>query len=108
MTAKAHIRSNCFPSRTHPVIDNVDEKLLRLRSSKAASSSSSASSVCQELGGLQGLYDSIDDWLRLSQTQQVLSHQNRKCMEDLLDGSLRTLDVCGTLRDVLSQMKGSI
>ncbi|XP_031407015.1 uncharacterized protein LOC116215444 [Punica granatum] len=109
MAANAHIRSNSFPSRTHPAIDNVEEQLARLQSSEGGSSSSSASSVCQKLGGLKDLYDSIDDWLQMSLTQQDLSSQNnRKCMEDLLDGSLRTLDVCGTLRDVLSQMKGCI
>ncbi|OWM70602.1 uncharacterized protein LOC116214545 [Punica granatum] len=109
MAVKAHIRSNSFPSRTHPVNDNVEEQLLWLRSSEAASTSSSISSVCQKLGGLKDLLDSIDDWLQLSHTQQVLSNENRrKCVEDLLDGSLRTLDVCGTLRDVLSHMKGCI
>ncbi|OWM70603.1 hypothetical protein CDL15_Pgr014276 [Punica granatum] len=109
MAAKIHIRSNSLPSRTHPVTNNVEEQLLRLRSSEAASTSSSAASVCQKLGCLKDLYDSINDWLQLSRTQQVLSNQNhRKCVEDLLDGSLRILDVCGTLRDVLLQMKGCI
>lgn len=61
------------------------------------------------MGGLEDLHDSIPEWLQLSQTQQALCNQkHRKCIEELLDGSLRTLDVCGILQDVLSLTKGCI
>ncbi|PKI55153.1 uncharacterized protein LOC116215252 [Punica granatum] len=104
--AASHIRSNSLPSSTHPLSNTVEEQLQRLRSSEATSSSSS---VCQKLGGLKDLYDSVDDWLQLSLAQQALSNQNnRQCAEDLLDGSLQTLDVCGTHLEVLSQMKESL
>ncbi|KAK4751499.1 hypothetical protein SAY87_004981 [Trapa incisa] len=110
MAAKVHVRSNSFPSRTHPVTIDVEEHLLRIQSSEAAStSSSSVSSVSQKLGSLKDLHDSISDWLQLSQTQHALSNQiNRKSLECLLDGSLVALDVCGTLQDIVSQMKGCI
>ncbi|PKI55152.1 uncharacterized protein LOC116215329 [Punica granatum] len=104
--AASHIRSNSLPSSTHPLSNTVEEQLQWLRSCEATSSSSS---MCQKLGGLKDLYDSVDDWLQLSLAQQVLSNQNnRQCIKDLLDGSLQTLDVCGTLLEVLTQMKDSI
>ncbi|KAK4751501.1 hypothetical protein SAY87_004983 [Trapa incisa] len=110
MAAKAHIRSNSFPSSTHPITKDVEEQLHRFQSSEAAStSSSSLSSMCQRLGSLKDLHDSVGDWLQLSQTQQVLSNQiHRKSVECLLDESMGTLDVCGTVRDIVSEMKGCI
>ncbi|KAK4767736.1 hypothetical protein SAY87_002877 [Trapa incisa] len=63
----------------------------------------------QKLGSLKDLHESISDWVQLSQTQQVLSNQNnKKSAECLLDGSLGTLDVCGTLQDIASEMGDAI
>lgn len=73
-------------------------RLERLKSSQATSSSSHVS-ICHNLSGLVDLFDSVDDVLQLSQ-----SHHG-KCVEEVLDESLRLLDLCGTIRDVLSQMK---
>ncbi|CAL9022926.1 unnamed protein product [Prunus brigantina] len=99
-----HTRSNSLPSRPHPIIEEVDELLCRLRSSEATSTSSS--SICNKLSGLQDLHDSIDRFLQLPLTQQALAQeQNEKWTNELLDGSLRLLDVCGTAKDVLLQTK---
>ncbi|CAL2262113.1 unnamed protein product [Prunus armeniaca] len=59
-----HTRSNSFPSRPHPIVQEVDEHLCRLRSSEAASTSSS-SSICYKLSGLQDLHDCVDKLLQL-------------------------------------------
>ncbi|BFG36765.1 hypothetical protein CerSpe_230390 [Prunus speciosa] len=45
-----HTRSNSFTSRPHPIVQEVDEHLCRLRSSEATSTSSS--SISHELSGL--------------------------------------------------------
>ncbi|KAF8022617.1 hypothetical protein BT93_F0206 [Corymbia citriodora subsp. variegata] len=96
-----HSRSISLPSRSHPLTTSVEDQLERLRSSEATSSS-----VCQNLGGLKDLYESINDFLQLPLTQQAISHDNHsKCIEPLLDGSIRLLDFCGTIREVFSQMK---
>ncbi|KAF8022615.1 hypothetical protein BT93_F0204 [Corymbia citriodora subsp. variegata] len=96
-----HSRSISLPSRSHPLTTSVEDQLERLRSSEATSSS-----VCQNLGGLKDLYESINDFLQLQLTQQAISHDNHsKCIEPLLDGSIRLLDFCGTIREVFSQMK---
>ncbi|XP_010489323.1 PREDICTED: uncharacterized protein LOC104767011 [Camelina sativa] len=100
-----HIRSNSLPSRLHPQAAHVDEQLARLRSSEEASTSSS-SSICQKLDKLQDLHESLDKLIRLPVTQHALSQEkNKKAVEQLLDGSLRILDLCNISKDALSQMK---
>ncbi|XP_010548138.1 PREDICTED: uncharacterized protein LOC104819672 [Tarenaya hassleriana] len=101
MAATFHVRSNSFPSRQHPQAAHVEEQLCRLRSSEAVSTSSS-SSICQRLNGLQDLHDSLEKLLRLPFTEQTL---DKKAVEHLLDGSLRILDFCNISKDALSQIK---
>ncbi|KAM6541110.1 hypothetical protein CsatB_005557 [Cannabis sativa] len=98
-----HVRSTSVPSKRHPLFSEYDEQLCRLRSSEAASSSSTV--VCK-LTGLQELHDCVDNLLCLPLNQQALcKEQNQKCLDKILDGSLRVLDVCNTVKDVLSQTK---
>ncbi|EOA32056.1 hypothetical protein CARUB_v10015301mg [Capsella rubella] len=105
MAVSFHVRSNSFPSRLHPQAAHVDEQLARLRSCDEASTSSS-SSICQKLDNLQDLHESLDKLIRLPVTQHALSQeQNKKAVEQLLDGSLRILDMCNVSKDALSQMK---
>ncbi|GAB4838610.1 hypothetical protein Ancab_028155 [Ancistrocladus abbreviatus] len=105
--APYHTRSISLPSRSHLFVPEFAEQLRRLRSSEAASTSSS--SLSHKLSGLRDLYDCIDKLLQLQLNRQMLN-QNReaKWVDDLLDGSLRLLDVCSTARDVLSQIKECI
>uniref|UniRef100_A0A0A0K1H9 DUF241 domain protein n=1 Tax=Cucumis sativus TaxID=3659 RepID=A0A0A0K1H9_CUCSA len=98
-----HVRSNSLPSKPHPVVDEVSEHLCRLKASEEATSSSS--SLCQKLDGLQDLHDCIDKLLLLPLTHQALI--DNKSVDDLLEGSLKILDVCALAKDVLSQMKES-
>ncbi|VVA99362.1 unnamed protein product [Arabis nemorensis] len=105
MAVSFHVRSNSFPSRSHPQATHVDEQLVRLRSSEEASTSS-CSSICKRLDNLHELHESLDKLIGLPVTQQALSQkQNKKAVEQLLDGSLRILDLCNISKDALSQMK---
>ncbi|CAN0845498.1 hypothetical protein LINGRAHAP2_LOCUS4140 [Linum grandiflorum] len=97
-----HVRSNSFPSTSHPLVSEFDDQLCRLRQSQAASTSSS--SICQKLNGLQDVYDCVDKLIQLPSTQQAMIHYQN----ELLDGSLRLLDMCNTAKDSLSQMKESV
>ncbi|KAM6558529.1 hypothetical protein CsatA_027768 [Cannabis sativa] len=98
-----HVRSTSVPSKQHPLFSEYDEQLCRLRSSEAASSSSAV--VCK-LTGLEELHDCVDNLLCLPLNQQALcKEQNQKCLDEILDGSLRVLDVCNTVKDVLLQTK---
>ncbi|OVA15635.1 Protein of unknown function DUF241 [Macleaya cordata] len=109
LKASGHARSSSVPSISHPVVSRVDDLLCRLRTSEAVTSSSS-SSICHNMGDINNLYECVDDLLQFPFTQQALTGQDRneKWVEQVLDGSLRLLDVCGTTRDVLLQMKESV
>ncbi|KAK8673692.1 hypothetical protein V6N13_112010 [Hibiscus sabdariffa] len=99
----SHARSNSLPSSQHPITSQIDENLNRLRASQSASTSSS---IGHRLNCLQDLYDSVDMLLQLPLAQQALAHElQRKWVEQLLDGSLMLLDVCGTAKDALLQTK---
>ncbi|CAN1770788.1 hypothetical protein LINPERHAP1_LOCUS11708 [Linum perenne] len=93
-----HARSNSFPSRTHPTVSEFDEQLCRLRQS---------SSISHKLSSLQDVYDCVDKLIQLPSTQQAMIHDQNE-LNELLDGSLRLLDLCNTAKDALSQMKESV
>jgi hypothetical protein len=96
-----HLRSNSLPSKNHPLTEGVEEQLSRLKESEATSSS-----VSYKLSALKDLHDSFDDLLHFPLIQQALSNEHySKCIEESLERSIRLLDVCGTTRDVFSQMK---
>ncbi|KAK8263405.1 hypothetical protein V6Z11_D12G040100 [Gossypium hirsutum] len=96
----AATRSNSFPrsSRQHPLATEVNEHLNRLRASKEASTSSS--SISHKLNGFQDLYDCVVKFLQLP----LVAHE---CADELLDGSLRLLDLCSTAKDIVLQTKES-
>ncbi|XP_050365497.1 uncharacterized protein LOC126784034 [Argentina anserina] len=102
-----HTRSNSGPLGPHPIIQEVDEHLCRLRSSEATSTSSS--SISHKLSALQDLHECVDRLVQLPLTQQALAQEkHQKWTNELLDGSLRLLDICGIAKDSLFQTKGSI
>ncbi|XP_027166514.1 uncharacterized protein LOC113766527 [Coffea eugenioides] len=80
----------------------------RLKSSEAASSPSH-SLACQKLDCVKTLYECLGDLLQLHLTQQSLYNERLgKLEEEVLDRSLRLLDICGAVRDIYSQMKEGI
>lgn len=106
--AACHFRSVSLLTRTHPLTSNVEEQLNRLRD-QSQSPTTSSSSLSQKLSGLRELYDSVNDFLELPLTQQALAHQdNIKMVEDLLEGLLRLLDVCGRTQEIFSQLKACV
>ncbi|XP_023895052.1 uncharacterized protein LOC112006963 [Quercus suber] len=102
-TSLHHFRSNSFPTRAHPIISEFNEQLSRVKGSETTSSSTT--SLSQKLIGLQDLHDCVDNLLLLPCTQALAQEQHQKWFNELLDGSLRLLDVCGIARDALLQTK---
>ncbi|KAA8547567.1 hypothetical protein F0562_003996 [Nyssa sinensis] len=93
------------PTRSHPSTIAIEEKLNKLKTWEA-SSTTMAETICKSLSGLEELYKCTDDLYNLPLTQQALSqHQHEKWVDVLLDGSMRLLDICGITRDVVSQIK---
>ncbi|KAL5778332.1 hypothetical protein ACOSP7_011258 [Xanthoceras sorbifolium] len=110
-TAKAssHARSNSLPSGSHPLIVSVEDQLQRLRASSEATTTSSPSMICQNLVGLKDLYECVNNMLQLPLAQKAFcNEQQDKSVGDVLDGSLRLLDMCGNTRDVFSHMKSCV
>ncbi|KAL0325987.1 UNVERIFIED_CONTAM: hypothetical protein Sradi_5168000 [Sesamum radiatum] len=105
--AAFHSRSNSFPSQSHPIMDVVENHLCRLKSSEAASTS--ATSVCTNLGSLRDLHEGINNLIQMASVQQALSNeQDDKWINELLDGSLRLVDLCGFSRDVVCLTKETV
>ena len=108
MANRCHIRSISLPSRSHPITLKIQQELNKLRTLEA-SSTSTLETISNGLSGLQELYKCLDELLGLPSTQQVLSHhQHEKWVNELLDGPVRLLDVCGSLRDVILQFKENV
>ncbi|XP_030923534.1 uncharacterized protein LOC115950480 [Quercus lobata] len=103
MAGKYHVRSISLPSRSHPSTLKLEEELNKL---KTWESTSTSVSICKGLTGLDELYKCMDGLLNMTSIQQVISqHQHEKCVEELLDGSVRLLDICGITRDTMLQIK---
>ncbi|KAG6572164.1 hypothetical protein SDJN03_28892, partial [Cucurbita argyrosperma subsp. sororia] len=105
-TNSHHLRSNSLPSKPHPFIDQVDEHLHRFKEASEATSSCSSSELSHKLNGLQELHDCIDNLLLLPLTQHVLvEDSDAKPFDDLLEGSIRLLDLCDIAKEALLQTK---
>ncbi|KAK8483006.1 hypothetical protein V6N13_095863 [Hibiscus sabdariffa] len=69
----------------------------------------SLSEISSNLGGLQHLLEDFDQFLLLPQTRQALFRGcNEKWVDELLDGLVLLLDLCGIVKDVLLQSKEHI
>ncbi|GAY53609.1 hypothetical protein CUMW_150440 [Citrus unshiu] len=103
MAASFHVRSHSLPTKSHPFTSEIEETLSRLRSSQAASN------IGHIINGLQDLHDCVDKILQLPLTQQALSQiSNRKLVDELVNGSLRILDICSIAQNALLQPKQSV
>ncbi|KAG6525876.1 hypothetical protein ZIOFF_015847 [Zingiber officinale] len=103
-----HVRSISLPSRDHPSMLKTEEELKKFRSFLAQSSLTSHT-IVDGLKGLGGLYECIDEVLHLpSSNQHFSSQQQKEWMEVELDGSIRLLELLGTLKDCTQEIKCQI
>ncbi|XP_068645291.1 uncharacterized protein [Aristolochia californica] len=100
-----HVRSISLPTRS-PLVATIEEELEKLRCSEAFSPAASAVAICSGLCSLGEVYDRVAELLVLPQTQQALAqNKNEKWVEELLDGSVKLVDICDATRNVLLHMK---
>ncbi|KAK4390897.1 hypothetical protein Sango_2153000 [Sesamum angolense] len=105
--ANLHVRSNSLPSKSHPIVNDVEDQLCRLRSSEGTSTS--ATSVNANLASLRDLHEGVSNLIQMPSTQQASAMKNsEKWANKLLEESLGLVDLCGFARDVLSLTKGSV
>ncbi|CAJ2676053.1 unnamed protein product [Trifolium pratense] len=108
MAAKYHLRSNSFPSESHPNSTRIEQELCKIKTWEATSTSTSHS-ITIGLSYLEDLYISMEDLLNMTSTQKAISHnQGEKFVEELMDGSVKILDVCGITRDTMLQVKENV
>ncbi|XP_058076725.1 uncharacterized protein LOC131225247 [Magnolia sinica] len=103
-----HVRSASMPSRSHPLFLRVEDRLQKLQTwgSSSPSTHPTTEMLCDGLGGLRDLHDSIEDLLQSPLTQQTLVRNwHGTWVNGMLNGSLRILDLCETSRDVFMLMK---
>ncbi|CAN1334838.1 hypothetical protein LINPERPRIM_LOCUS36537 [Linum perenne] len=94
----SHARSNSLPSTSHPLVSEIDEQVCRLRQSQA---------ISHKLNILQDVYECFDKLIQLPSTQLAMI-RDQNCFNELLDGSLRLLDLCNTAKDALSETEESV
>ncbi|XAR73708.1 hypothetical protein NMG60_11007772 [Bertholletia excelsa] len=100
-TANICIRSVSLPIRSHPSIVRVEQELNKIKTWET-----SPSHTCNALARLEELYMCMDEHLNSATTQQVLFfNQHEKCVDELLEESLKFIDVCGIARDLMLQFK---
>ncbi|WVZ09736.1 hypothetical protein V8G54_014266 [Vigna mungo] len=108
MANKFHIRSNSFPTGSHPSISRIEEELTKLKTWEASSTSTS-NSIGTGLSLLSDLHICLEDVLNMASTQKLISNnQGEKFIEELLDGSVRILDICDITRDTFLQIKENV
>ncbi|WJX45350.1 hypothetical protein P8452_32235 [Trifolium repens] len=96
-------RSKSLPSKPHPLILQCNQHLASLESLDEINNSSLFS---RKLTELQALHDCVENLVLLPLTQQVLVHaRQEKWTDELLEGSLRLLDVCSVAKDSLIHTK---
>ncbi|KAI3717096.1 hypothetical protein L1987_68455 [Smallanthus sonchifolius] len=102
-----HIRSTSLPTRSHPIVLQAQEEIQKFRTWEASISSvPTADTICSALTRLQILYECVDSVLSLPLTQQALTHnQYTELVNELLDKSISLMDICGSTRDLVSQVK---
>lgn len=100
-----HSRSNSLPSTSHPLTICLDDHLRSLKASDATTCSTS--SIFKNLGCLKDLYERVNELIHLPSFQKALSHKISGS-DEVLEASVRLLDVCATARDVLSNTKESV
>ncbi|CAN4083529.1 unnamed protein product [Withania somnifera] len=107
-SSKNNNRSISLPSRSHPATQKIEEELNKLKTWEF-SASPTAEAVYNGLIGLGNLHKCMCDLLNLPLTLQALSQcQNKKWVDEILDKSVRFLDICGTIRDLVSQFKENV
>ncbi|KAF5958077.1 hypothetical protein HYC85_005302 [Camellia sinensis] len=98
-------RSISLPCRSHPSAATIEEELNKIKTWKE-SSTPTAKSISNGLSRLEDLYKCMENFLNLPLTQHALfHHQHEKWIGDLQDGFVSLLDICGTERDAMTQIK---
>lgn len=107
-------RSVSLQPRSHPSTIKIEEELNKIRALEASSSSvpPNRAELCRNIfENLESLYISIEDLLKLPLTQQALSQQRQNqvwVINDLLDDTLKHLEICSNTKEAVQLMQESV
>ncbi|XP_073020911.1 uncharacterized protein [Primulina eburnea] len=88
-------------------MNGIQEHLCRLRGSDIMSIT--AKSVCSNLASFVNLHEDIKNLIQIPSIQQAISHdQFGTWIDDILEGSLRLVDLSGFSRDTVCLVKESV
>ena len=97
-------KSISLPCRSHPTMFHIEELLRKMKIISAEVTS--ADEICSSLSQMKTLYKCMDGLLASSTNQILMSlEQNKKWVDELVDESVKFLDICGNLSDMLSETK---
>lgn len=99
MIIKNQLRSISLPSRSHPSTTGIEEALNKVKA--VSTTTGSSESILMGLAGLEELYNCTEEFLKMGSTQRVMSSDGSEFMEEMLDGSLRLMDICSVSRDLM-------
>ncbi|KAI3788968.1 hypothetical protein L2E82_01751 [Cichorium intybus] len=101
------VRSISFPTPSHPATYPNEKEINDIKtwvlSSWSSSCKPSTEAVCDALFKLSPLYERIQELIN-----SLSSIQNENWVEELMDGLVGFLDVCGFTRGIVSELKGQI
>ncbi|KAI3669209.1 hypothetical protein L6452_40436 [Arctium lappa] len=98
------IPSISFPTTSHPTVDKIEKELNDIKIWVLSSSCKPATeAICDGVLKLSRLYECMHEFIN-----SISSTQNDKWVEELMDDLVEFLDVCGIIRDLVSQIKDHI
>ncbi|KAL4582803.1 hypothetical protein LXL04_007363 [Taraxacum kok-saghyz] len=102
------VRSISFPPPLHPTTYRMEKELndiktCLLSSSWSTSCKPNTEAVCEGLLKLSPLYEGIMELIK-----SLSFVQNEKWVEEPMDGLVGFLDVCGIMRNLVSELKGHV
>ncbi|CAO2829463.1 unnamed protein product [Amaranthus hypochondriacus] len=109
-TSINHTRSISFPPKSYPILQKIEQELVKLRKAEA-SSKSLIETICIGLKGLARLYKCVDDVLSLPLSQQSLSlsfGNNQTHVKSLVEGTFKLLEISGTSKQIMFRLLESI
>ncbi|KAF3665410.1 hypothetical protein FXO38_03169 [Capsicum annuum] len=106
-------RTRCvsFPARSHPSTIKIEQVLNKIKTWESSSplSPKAAEKTRNALSGLVELYECIEELLALPMTQRaLLQYQDDNFVKELLERSVRFIDVCSNTRDTVMCLKESV
>ncbi|CAH2076605.1 unnamed protein product [Thlaspi arvense] len=97
---KKQLRSVSLPPSSHPSTSEIEEALNKMNTVYTTTTGSSES-ILLGLAGLEQLYNCTEGFLKMASTQRVMSSDRSEYMEEMLDRSLRLMDICSVSRDLM-------